>query len=118
MKLIIDRNITDKHFYTIDFGVDFDCLIGSWKIPSKFVTPEAMSEADRIITNSPSKVFCITHIKHPLLMKNYTNENTLSNFWLNSDEKFLKKPLREYFALRLIYRKYDVDLYELGKRLF
>jgi len=119
MKLIIDRGSTDKDMYTVEFGPDFDVLIGTWSIWMKAVDKKTMAEADRIFTNSPNKVFCVTHIKHPLLLESY-NEGpvTLQTFWPRVDDKMLRQPLREYFALRLIHRRYPVDLYEIGKRLF
>ena len=118
MKLVIDRNSTDKDFYIVDYGVDWDVMIGTWKIPSKFVTPEAMAEADRIITKSAELKWCVMYIKHPLLLKSYTEEKPLNTFWTDVDERFLKSQLRNYFAVRLKYRRFPVELTEIGKRLF
>ncbi len=123
MKLIIDRSSTERGIYSVDFGPDFDILVGSWKIVMKFISPSTMSDIDYLFTNSTSKIFCITHIKHPLLMKSYNKPEQKSNqhnasFWSKANEEIWCRPLREYFALRLIHRRYDIDLYELGKRLF
>jgi len=121
MKLIIDRMSTDKDFYTIEFGLDFDVLIGSWKIYTKLVPAKALVDLDMIVTRSAELKWCVMYIKHPLLLKSYVQEESQSigsKVWNKSDEKYWKQPLREYFALRLQHRKYPVDLYDIGKRLF
>lgn len=120
MKLIIDRKSTITDFYTVDFGPDFDIFIGSWKIPTNLISPEALAEADRIITKSVELKWCVMYIKHPLLQKSYTDETQSfsTKFFINSDETFLKKPLREYFALRLFHRRFPCELIEIGRRLF
>jgi hypothetical protein len=109
MKLIIDRCSTKRFIYSFGLGPDYDILVGQWNIP--FVKcKETMSEIDRLITNSIDLKFCVLNLKHPLLIE--------SN---NSLEKFghdYKPILREYFALRLIHRRFSVELIEVGKRLF
>lgn len=112
MKLIIDRGIDKPAIYSFSFGMDFDVLIGSWDIYINSIPKETMSDIDKIVTNSPDLVFCVTHIKHPLLLE--------GKFSLNDDYYGYSscKDLREYFALRLIHRRYDLKLYEFGKRFF
>lgn len=61
---------------------------------------------------NPSKIFCVTHIKHPLLLED-TAGKEIENYGLD-----YKRQLRNYFAVRLMHRKYEVELYEFGKRLF
>lgn len=81
------------------------------------VPKEIMAQVDKIVTNSPNKVFCVTHIKHPLLLKSYGA--TLPEKYNNVKEEItFKQDLRHYFALRLQHRRYPVELYEFGKRLF
>jgi len=123
MKMLIDRGSTEKDIYLVEYGVDWDIMVGVWRIPMNVVSKEAMAEADRIFTKSSELKFCVMYIKHPLLLKSYTQDTTqsLSNIWqsvVSSDEKFLKEPLRSYFAIRLQHRKFPVDLTEIGKRLF
>jgi hypothetical protein len=117
--LIVDRGQTKKGIYTFEFGVEQDILIGRWEIYMNAVKPDIMSQVDELVTNSPSKVFCVTHIKHPLLMEDYSDDlNTRSGFFGAVDEISIKKKLRNYFAVRLTYRRYPVELYDFGRRLF
>jgi hypothetical protein len=120
MKLIIDRAQTKSGIYSVSFGPDFDILIFREEFYLPSINKEIMSEVDRIITNSPNLVFCVTHIKHPLLIEN-CNPNDFSTrqgFFENIDEIIFRKKLRDYFAIRLIHRRYPVELYDFGKRLF
>ncbi|MFW6272697.1 MAG: hypothetical protein ACOC2U_02820 [bacterium] len=112
MILYIDRGITERGLYRFDFGIDFDILIASYAIQMNTVR-EDMATIDKIVTNSPSLVFCVTHIKHPMLL-----EKGSDSFPNGILKDFNRKKLRNYFALRLIHRRHEVKLYENGKRLF
>lgn len=117
MKLIIDRASSKKGFYSIQFGPDFDIFIFQEEIWMSGVPFEAMSEIDRIVTGSVDLKFCVLYIKHPLLLENDTEDDRTRNYFFFEDIK-ARKMLRSYFALRLIYRRHHVDLYEIGRRLF
>ena len=114
MKLIIDRGNTKKGFYTIQFGPDFDIFIFEESIWMNGLSKEVISEIDRIVTGSVDLKFCVLHIKHELLL-DYEENNLSNNFFIDNEYKQI---LRNYFAVRLIYRKYDVELIEIGKKLF
>jgi len=114
MKLIIDRSITKKGFYTIQFGPDFDIFIFQEEIWMSGVPFEVMSEIDKIVTKSAELKFCVLYIKHKLLL-DYDENNLSNNFFIDNEYKQI---LRNYFAVRLTYRKYDVKLIEIGKKLF
>ena len=77
---------------------------------------EAMSEIDKIVTKSVELKFCVLYIKHPLLLENDTEDRIHNNFFFEDVEA--RKMLRSYFALRLIHRRDNVELIEIGKRLF
>jgi len=117
MKLIIDRGMNKENFYSVEFGPDFDILIftAQFFIPS--INKEDMVEVDKIITNSFDKVFCVLYLKHPLLMKDYSVSQSNKSFFLKDESEF-RNILRDYFAVRLKYRHYPVELYEFGRRLF
>jgi len=109
MKLIIDRSSTKKNIYSFGFGPEFDILVGQWNI--QFIKcNETMAEIDRIITNSVDLKFCVLNLKHPLLIESTKDLERYGHDY--------KPILREYFALRLIYRRSEFQLIELGKRLF
>jgi len=114
MILIVDRGSTKKDIYTYEFGVQQDVMIGSWDIYMNSIPKETMADLDMIITKSPDLVFCVTHIKHPLLVEGRSNDSTIATDFL----EVVRRNLREYFALRLIHRRYPVKLYEFGKRIF
>lgn len=115
MKLIIDRFCTKKDKYHFSFGVDYDISIFEEEIWIHGVPKETMPEIDRLITGSIELKFCVLNLKHPLLLE--PPSNPLQHFWwIGEDESYRK--LREYFALRLIYRRSSVELIEIGKRLF
>jgi hypothetical protein len=108
MKLIIDRFSTKKNIYSFGFGPDFDILVAQWNIP--FVKcKETMAEIDRLISNSIDLKFCVLNLKHPLLIESTKDLEKYGHDY--------KPIIREYFALRLIYRRFPVELIEIGKRL-
>ncbi len=115
MVLVIDRGIDKRGIYTYSLGIEFDVMIGSWDIYINSVPKETMADLDMIITKSPDLVFCVTHIKHPLLLEGRSNDSkTIDTDFL----EVVRRNLREYFALRLIHRRYELKLYEFGKRIF
>jgi len=120
MKLIIDRFYEYKELYTVQFGMDYDVIIFKCDFPKSIFSidtddyAEVIKGIDKIITNSPNLVFCVTHIKHPLLLKNFKKQNP---HWGTSIEDH-KKKLRNFFAVRLKYRQHKVELIEFGRRLF
>lgn len=118
MKLIIDRNRTDSEFYTIEFGPDFDILIFKERILTAAIHPETMAEIDKIVTRSVELKYCLMYIKHPLIMKNYNPDKNTSKFWNMYAEQIFKQQIRNYFSIRMQYRKYNVELTDIGKRLF
>ena len=120
MKLIIDRAQTTKNIYSIEFGIDFDVLIGRWEINVLTTKPDELSEVDRIITKSAELKYCVMYMKHPLLLKNYGDGDPTSSkaFRFQLEDYSYRAKLRNYFALRLTHRRRPVDLYEFGKRLF
>ena len=116
MKLIIDRGSTNKDFYTIQFGPDFDISILVDSIWIVGTSKETLSEIDRIVTLSAELKYCVLFIKHPLLVEHDNEEPKSSNkFFVDGNARNV---LRSYFALRLIHRRHPVELYEIGKRLF
>lgn len=115
MKLIIDRGSTNKKFYTIGFGVDFDTLIFVDTVWIGGVNPETLSEMDRIVTKSAELKWCVMLIKHPLLLENSNEDSAISKFFVDEN---IRHTLREYFTIRLIHHRYHVELIEIGKRLF
>lgn len=115
MILIIDRGCTKKDRYQFSFGVDYDVLIFEKEIWIPGIPRETMPEIDKLITGSIELKFCVLHLKHPLLLEP-TSSPLQQSWWLGEDESYRK--LREYFALRLIYRRFEIQLYEIGKRLF
>lgn len=106
MILTIDRGSTRKGFYSFSFGVDYDICIfqDSFYIPS--IDKQVMHQIDDIITTSHSLLKCVLNIKHPLLLQNN-----------NIIESSSITVLRDYFAIRLIHRRFNVELIEIGKRL-
>jgi len=114
MKLIIDRGSTKKGFYSIQFGVDFDTLIFSEKIWISGLNPKIISNIDMIVTKSAELKWCVLYIKHPLLLEHGDRPSTNSFF----EDENARHTLREYFTVRLMHRRFSVDLYEIGKRLF
>ena len=112
MKLIIDRCCNISNFYSFSFGIDFDVLIFHEEFYLPSINKEEMSKIDKIITGSAELKFCVMYIKHPLLLETPTDPD------LFITEKTYRTVLRDYFALRLIHRKFKVELYEFGKRLF
>ena len=118
MKLIIDRGMTIKNIYTIEFGVDFDVMIFKSSIVMNTISKDILAEADKIITKTSEMKYCVMYMKHPLLLNSYAKtEETTPKFWMSSGDS-LKQILRSYFAIRLKHRRYPVELYELGKRFF
>jgi hypothetical protein len=120
MVLIVDRGSTENGIYSFSFGADFDVLINTWKFPIHGIDKEELSDVDKIITNSISLTFCVLYLKHPLLLKDYnsSNESFHNRFFNNLDDRIYKRKLREYFALRLIHRRFPILLTEFGNRLF
>jgi hypothetical protein len=115
MVLIIDRGSTKRQFYSIQFGVDFDTLIFSETIYLKSLNKELISKIDRIVTKSVELKWCVMFIKHPLLLE-HNNEKIIKGE--EFDESVVRQTLREYFAVRLQHRRFPVELYDIGKRLF
>lgn len=115
MKLIIDREVDRKHCYSVSFGIDYDILIGRWDFNTLSIHKDDMAELDRLVTNSPDTVFCICNMKHPLLMKDFSEKE--SSGFFNNDHSF-KRKLRNFYAVRLRHRKYKVDLLEFGKKYY
>jgi hypothetical protein len=115
MKLVIDRGSTKKGYYLFSFGVDYDISIFEEEIGMTGVDKEVMSEIDKIITGSVELKFCVLHLKHPLLLEELNEKTDIHSFFSFG---LAKNILREYFALRLIHRRYTVELIEIGKRLF
>lgn len=115
MILVVDRGSTKKGYYSFSFGVDYDVSIIQESIWMSGVGKEMMADIDKIITNSISLIFCVTHLKHPLIMESNDkpqNNHSFFSFGL------ARNILREYFTLRLIHRRSEVQLIEIGKRLF
>jgi len=117
MKLIIDRFSTNKKVYSFEFGPSFDISIGYWEIEKH--DAKTMAEIDKIVTGSAELKFCVLYIKHPFLVEQYYEQDNISaNIWRGMTEITFRKQLRDYFALRLIHRRDNVELIEIGKRLF
>jgi len=116
MKLIINRGVSQKDIYQVSFGPDYDILIFDYSFPMNVVDTKVMKDIDYIVTNSPDLVFCVTHIKHPVLRKEYHTPNE-QPFFGRCDSVY-KSQLRNYFAIRLRHRRQPVEVIDFGQRLF
>jgi hypothetical protein len=119
VKLIIDRGSTIEGIYRVEYGVDFDVMIGYWDFHMQLINSKTMSEIDMIITKSVELKNCVLYMKHPLLLENTTEDfSDQKGFFNTFEEVSVRKNLRNFFAVRLTHRRYQVDLIDLGRRLF
>lgn len=116
MLLIIDRNVfVEGHSsYHVQFGVDYDIMIGVYNFVKSSFLKKHLSELDKLITSSAKLKNCFLYIHHPLLMRNYQ----LSDCKRYTEDISFKNKLRNYWALRLKYRRCPIELIEYGSQLF